>query len=276
MDRGFIEEEAEMTVPDQEALTPSDSGYADVNGLHLYWERYGDGPPLVVLHGGMLTIELNFGTLIPTLAKSHTVIGVEQQGHGRTATIDREITYPNLASDVVALLDYLGIEKATVLGHSMGGAVALELAVNHPGRVRAIIPASASVRAEGRHPDLNDPSTFETSPIMPTAQDFADFTAAYRRLSPHPEKFDEFLAYLSTMDQDFEGWTDEQLAGIRCPVLIVQGDTDFTTVAHAGFMLERIPRSTLAVLPDTTHMQVTRRDTILLPILQQFFETHGV
>jgi len=163
-----------------------------------------------------------------------------------------------------------------VLGHSMGGAVALELAVSHPDRVSAIIPASASVRAEGLHPDLSDPAKFETSPIMPTQQDFAEFTAAYKRLSPHPEKFDEFLAYLSAMDSDFQGWTDEQLAGISCPVLIVQGDSDFTTVEHAAFMLDRIPRSALAVLPDTTHMQVTRRDTILLPILQRFFETHDV
>jgi pimeloyl-ACP methyl ester carboxylesterase len=265
-----------MTVPAQPTLTPNDSGYADVNGLDLYWERYGEGPPLVLLHGGMLTIELNFATLIPTLARSHSVIGVEQQGHGRTANIDREITYPNLASDVVALLDHLEIEQATVLGHSMGGAVALELAVSHPDRVSAIIPASASVRAEGLHPDLSDPAKFETSPIMPTQQDFAEFTAAYKRLSPHPEKFDEFLAYLSAMDNDFQGWTDEQLAGISCPVLIVQGDSDFTTVEHAAFMLDRIPRSALAVLPDTTHMQVTRRDTILLPILQRFFETHDV
>ena len=258
------------------SLTPDDSGYADVNGLHLYWERYGEGPPLVLLHGGMLTIELNFATLIPTLAASHTVIGVELQGHGRTAHTDREITYPNLASDVVALLDHLGYDQAAVLGHSMGGATALELAVSHPDRVTAIVPMSASVRPEGLHPDLSDPSTYQTSPIMPTAQDFADFSAAYERLSPHPERFQEFLSYLGTMDQDFQGWTDEQLAGIGCPVLIVQGDQDFTTVEHGGFMLEKIPGSALAVLPATTHMQVTRRDTILLPILQQFFETHGL
>ena len=128
------------------ALAPHTTDYADVNGLHLYHELYGEGPPLVLLHGGMLTIDLNFAPLIPTLAETHTVIGVEQQGHGRTADTDRAITYPNLASDVVALLDHLGIERAAVLGHSLGGAVALELAVSHPERVYAWCrsrPASA-------------------------------------------------------------------------------------------------------------------------------------
>jgi pimeloyl-ACP methyl ester carboxylesterase len=256
------------------SITPSTTGYADVNGLHLYYETYGSGAPLVLLHGGMLTIDLNFASLIPTLAQTHTVIGVEMQGHGRTANIDREITYANLATDIVALLDHLGIERAAVLGHSMGGGVALELAVNHPDRVSAIVPISASVSKDGMHPDLLDPSTFETSSIMPTAQDFADFKGAYERLSPHAEQFDAFLMSLSGMDSDFAGWTDEQLAGISCPVLIVQGDNDFTTVPHAGVMLAKIPNSTLAVIPATTHMQVTRRDTILLPVLEQFFAAH--
>jgi pimeloyl-ACP methyl ester carboxylesterase len=256
------------------SITPSTTGYADVNGLHLYYETYGSGAPLVLLHGGMLTIDLNFASLIPTLAQTHTVIGVEMQGHGRTANIDREITYANLATDIVALLDHLGIERAAVLGHSMGGGVALELAVNHPDRVSAIVPISASVSKDGMHPDLLDPSTFETSSIMPTVQDFADFKGAYERLSPHPEQFDAFLMSLSGMDSDFAGWTDEQLAGISCPVLIVQGDNDFTTVPHAGVMLAKIPNSTLAVIPATTHMQVTRRDTILLPVLEQFFAAH--
>jgi pimeloyl-ACP methyl ester carboxylesterase len=258
----------------QTSIGPTETGYADVNGLHLYYETYGSGSPLVLLHGGMLTIDLNFARLIPTLAQSHTVIAVEQQGHGRTANIDREITYANLASDVVALLDHLGIEKAAVIGHSMGGGVALELAVNHPERVSAVVPISASVSKDGLHPDLSDPSTFATSPIMPTAQDFADFKEAYERLSPHPEQFDAFLMTLSGMDADFAGWSDEQLAGISCPFLIVQGDTDFTTIAHAGVMLAKIPGAQLAVIPATTHMQVTRRDAILLPVLEQFFAAH--
>src|SRR4051812_31861951 len=100
-------------------------GYADVNGLHMYYELHGQGSPLVLLHGGMLTIDLNFAGLIPTLSAKHQVIGVEMQGHGRTNDIARPITPAVLADDVVALLDHLGIDRAHVLGHSLGAAVAL-------------------------------------------------------------------------------------------------------------------------------------------------------
>src|SRR3569832_809505 len=108
------------------------SGYADVNGLHMYYEVQGEGSPLVLLHGGMLTIDLNFADLVPELVGRHRVIGVELQGHGRTADIDRQITPAALAGDGVALRDHLGIDRAHVLGHSMGAAVALQLAVAHP------------------------------------------------------------------------------------------------------------------------------------------------
>jgi len=248
------------------------NGYADVNGLHLYYETYGEGSPLVLLHGGMLTIDLNFATLIPTLAKKHRVIGVEMQGHGRTADIDREITPANSASDVVALLGVLGIDRTHVLGHSMGAAVTLELGVSHPERVRSLVPVSASVRPDGMHEDLSDPAKQATSTRMPTAQDFADFTEAYTRLSPHPEHFDEFLTTMSASAADLQGWTDEQLAGITAPTLIVVGDHDFTTVEHAALMLELIPGSQLAVLPGTTHMQATRRADLLLPMLDAFLD----
>src|SRR3954467_347671 len=138
-----------QTLP--EALRPDQSGYVDVNGVHMYYETYGAGTPLVLLHGGMLSIRLNFAGLIPTLAETHRVIGVELQGHGRTADIDRPITPATLAGDVVGLLDELGIDRAHVFGHSMGAAVALELAVSHGGRVRSVVAASVSVRPEGMH-----------------------------------------------------------------------------------------------------------------------------
>src|SRR4051794_29584382 len=251
-------------------VAPRDSRYVDVNGVHMYVETYGDGSPLVLLHGGMLTIDLNFGGLIPTLAGRHRVIGVELQGHGRTADIDRPITPANLASDVVALLDALGIEQADVFGHSMGAAVALELAVAHPQRVGAVIAACASVRPDGMHADLTDPARQATSTRMPTQQDFAEMSEAYARLSPHPEHFSEFLGALSASNADLQGWSDEQLAGIKARVLLVQGDHDFVTVEHAALMLDLIPNAQLAILPGTTHMQVTRRVDALLPMLTRF------
>jgi pimeloyl-ACP methyl ester carboxylesterase len=251
---------------------PVRSGYADVNGLHMYYEIQGSGSPLVLLHGGMLSIELNFATLIPTLSARHQVIGVELQGHGRTADIDRPITPAALASDVLALLDHLGLHTAHVFGHSMGGATALELAVSHSDRVRSVVAASVSVRPDGLHEDLTDSAKQATSTRMPTAQDFADFRDAYARLSPHPERFEAFLAALSTSDADTRGWSDEQLAAISRPVLLVLGDRDFTTIEHGGLMQRLIPGSQLAVLPGTTHMQVTRRADLLLPMLARFLD----
>ncbi len=251
-------------------MTAATSGYADVNGLHLYYELHGSGRPLVLLHGGMLTIDLSFGDLIPLLVDKHQVIAVELQGHGRTADIDREITPANSASDVVALLDHLGIDRADVLGHSMGAATAMALAVSHPDRVGSIVPVSVTVRPDGMHPDFGDPERMATSTRMPTQQDFEAFTQAYQRLSPHPEHFDEFLAAQSSSNADLVGWSDAQLAGITTPVLIVLGDHDFMTVAHGGLMLDLIPNSQLAVLPNTTHMQATHRVDLLVPILAAF------
>jgi pimeloyl-ACP methyl ester carboxylesterase len=248
------------------------SGYADVNGVHMYYEVQGGGSPLVLLHGGMMSIELSFAGLIPDLAARHQVIGVELQGHGRTADIDREITPAALAGDVVGLLDQLGIERAHVFGHSMGAAVALELAVSYPDRVRSIVPASGSVRMDGMHEDLTDPARQATSTRMPTPQDFADMQQAYAKLSPHPDRFHDFLGRMSESSADLRGWSDEQLAGITAPALLVMGDRDFVTIEHGALMLELIPGSQLAVLPGTTHMDVTRRADLLLPMLAAFLD----
>lgn len=250
-----------------------DSGYADVNGLHMYYETHGGGgTPLVLLHGGVMTIDLTYADLIPTLAERHRVIAVEFQAHGRTADIDRDMTYAALAGDVVALLDHLGVDRAHVMGHSMGGGTALELAVSHHDRLLSVVPISASVRPEGAHPDLADPSTYATSTRMPTAQDFAEMSEAYARLSPHPERFEELPMRTMRTVEGWTGWTDEQLAAITAPVLVVLGDHDFTTAAHGAVMQELIPGSQLAVLPGTTHMQAPRRADLLLPMLAAFLD----
>ena len=260
------------TTLDATPTLPTTSGYADVNGLHLYFETYGpeDGQPLVLLHGGMLSIDLSWASLVPALVGRYRLVAVEVQGHGRTADIDREITPAHTASDVLALLDHLGVGRAHVLGHSMGGAVALELAVSHPERVLSVIGASVTVRPTGLVPELTDPELMASSTRMPTQDDFVAMKETYARLSPTPDAFDTFLARLSSSNADLVGWTDEQLAGITAPVLVVIGDRDFTTVEHAGLMLELIPGSQLAVLPGTTHMEVTRRVDLLAPLVRRF------
>lgn len=250
-----------------------DSGYADINGLHLYYGIHSDGEtPLVLLHGGVMTIELTYASLLPALTERFRVIGVDFQAHGRTADIDRDLTYANLASDVVGVLDHLGIERAHVIGHSMGGGTALELAVNHPGRLSSVVPISASVRPDGAHPDLADPSTYATSTRMPTEQDFADMAAAYAEVAPHPERFGDLPARSMTSLNGWDGWTDEQLAAISSPMLIVVGDHDFTTTAHAAVMQDLIPGAQLAILPGTTHMQAPRRADLLVPMLAAFLD----
>jgi pimeloyl-ACP methyl ester carboxylesterase len=218
----------------------------------------------------MLNIELNFADLIPRLAPRHRVIAVELQGHGRTADIERVISPANSASDVVALLDHLGIGQAHVLGHSMGGAVAMELAVSHPDRVLSVVPISITVRPEGMHEDFSDPAKMATSKRMPTADDMAAMKSTYERLSPHPEHFDDFLAVLSSSQEDLRGWSDEQLSAVRVPVLFIIGDHDFTTIEHAGLMVAKTPGSQLLVLPGTTHMQATHRVDVLDPALAAF------
>jgi pimeloyl-ACP methyl ester carboxylesterase len=119
--------------------------------------------------------------------------------------------------------------------------------------------------------ELADPSKHETSTRMPTQQDFAEWEAAYRRLSPHPDYFRDFLTKLSRNNADLPGWPDEQLAGITAPVLIVMGDHDFFTIEHAALMQHLIPGSQLAVLPGTTHVQAPRRAD-LLPALARFLD----
>ena len=246
------------------------SGFADVNGLHMYYELHGHGTALLLLHGGVMTIDLSFDQLIPPLARSYLVIAVELQGHGRTADIDRTLTPAGLAGDVVGLLDHLDIDRAHVLGHSMGGATALELAVSHPTRVRSIVPISAAVRPDGTHEDLTDPTKMATSTRMPTAQDFADMRDAYTKLSPHPERFDAFIDATGRANLAMMGWSDEQLAGITAPTLVIVGDHDFITVEHAALMAELIPGAHLAVLPNTTHMDATRRPELLVPMMSEF------
>ena len=251
-------------------MSQGTTGYAPVNGLRMYYEVHGTGRPLVLLHGGLLTIDLSFGEICPELAAGHQVIATELQGHGRTADIDRELDLRYLAGDVAGLLSHLGIDRADVLGFSLGGGVALQLALDHPDRVGRLILASVSYAPDGFHQEISDPAQHATSTRMPTAEDFRQMREAYARLAPEPDHFDAFAAKASQAAGSLKGWTAGELGRIGAPTLLVFGDHDFIRLEHAVEMHGLIPGAQLAVLPGTTHMGVMRRADLIVPLVRDF------
>jgi pimeloyl-ACP methyl ester carboxylesterase len=240
--------------------------YAPVNGLDLYYEIRGRGKPLVLLHGGVHTIDLTFGPLLEPLAAGRQVIAVEFQGHGHTADTGRPMTIEALAGDVVALLDQLGIAEADLFGFSLGGLVAYAVALGAPGRVGKLIVASA---------DAHRPPGRESAPLgedrLPTPADFQAMRDAYEAVAPDPARFDESAARTSAMVHEFPGWTDE-LRSLRAPTLLIFGDRDFSPLPDVVEMFELLPNAQLAVLPGTTHVGVTQRPAAMLALITPFLD----
>jgi pimeloyl-ACP methyl ester carboxylesterase len=240
--------------------------YAPVNGLQMYFEARGRGRPLVLLHGGLMTIDLNFGPLLDPLAASRQVIAVELQGHGHTADIDRPMTIDALADDVVALLDHLRIAEADLFGFSLGGLVAYAVAFGSPARVGKLIVASA---------DAHRPPGRGSAPLdderMPTPADFQAMRDAYDAIAPNPEHFEEFAAKTSAAVHEFPGRTDE-LRSLQVPTLLIFGDRDFSPLPDVVEMFELLPNAQLAVLPGTTHVGVTQRPGEVLALITPFLD----
>jgi pimeloyl-ACP methyl ester carboxylesterase len=253
------------------------AGYAPVNGLTMYYEIHGTGQPLVVLHGSFMTIEL-MGKLIPALARSRQVIAVEFQGHGHTADTDRPITYENLADDTAALLRHLGIAQADVYGFSLGGGVALQVAIRHPEVVRKIVSVSATYSSDGYHPEAMP--AFEQ--LRPEMFD-GPWRDAYNRVAPDPDAFPALVEKLKQLDVTPFAWPTEAIRSIQAPTLIVIGDSDGTRLEHAIDLfklrgggvfgdLVGLPTSQLAVLPGTTHVSMIDRVDWLLLLVPPFLD----
>src|SRR5215204_6243403 len=233
--------------------------YAEVNGLNIYHEIHGSGQPLVLLHGAYMTIDL-MGEVVPALAESRQVIAVELQGHGRTADIDRPLSYELMADDIAALIEHLAFEKADLFGYSMGGSVALQVAIRHPEVVRKLVVASASYTSGGMHHEL-----LEMIPtLMPEAFAGSPIEEAYLRSAPNPDDFTTLVAKLKRLDMEPFAWPAEDIGGIAAPTLLIVGDSDAIRLEHAvemfrllggGVMgdLVGLPASQLAVLPGTSH-----------------------
>lgn len=248
----------------------------DVNGMQMYYEVSGQGAPLVVLHGAYMNIP-SMGAIIPKLAGTHTVYALEFQGHGRTTDIDRPITYPNLADDVAAFMDAVGLEQADVFGYSMGAAAGLQLAIRHPEKVRKLVAASVAYDVEGWQPAFR-----EFIPQM-NVQMFLDmpFAQDYRKLAANPDGFPALVEKLIALEHEPMAW-EADVKKLEMPILVIAGDADVVTLEHSvalfrllgggvmGDMGVPLPASRLAILPATSHTAVINQADVLKAFIDPF------
>jgi len=253
------------------------TGYAPVNGLKMYYEIHGKGDPVVLLHGAFMTITNNWTEMIAELSKTRLVIAVEMQGHGRTADINRDFSYENLADDIAALLDYLKIKQADVLGYSMGGSVAMQLAIRHPERVRKVVSISAVIRSDGFVKEGMEALTrleagmFKGSPIE----------TEYKKLSPTPDQFETFVKHVVQFASKPYDFGAEKMKATKAPMLFIHGDADGVRLDYIAevFRLkggeihgDLRPRSEsrLAILPNTTHVTLMNKLDVIVPMVNDF------
>nr|WP_295905552.1 alpha/beta hydrolase [uncultured Bdellovibrio sp.] len=228
------------------------SGYAPVNGLKLYYEVYEPTEelknpiPLLLLHGGGSTIESNWAKFIPLVAKHRKVIAMEEQGHGHTVAIDRPFTFDNSAHDAAALLDYLKIDKADIMGFSNGGTIALRVAHFAPHKVNKLVIASAQYRRDGMFKGFWDGMNKASMANMPK-----ELLAADRKINPDPKHQEQLFLQDSRRMQGFKDIPEKEIKSITAPTLVLLGDQDAITVEHALRMSRTVQHGRLAVLPGT-------------------------
>jgi pimeloyl-ACP methyl ester carboxylesterase len=265
---------AAATVADAQAV----GNRVKVNGMQMYYEVSGAGDPLIVLHGAYMNIP-SMGAIIPKLAMTHKVYALELQGHGRTTDIDRPITYPNLADDVAAFMDAVGLPKADVFGYSMGSAAALQLAIRHPEKVNKLVAASVAYDAKGFQPAFTamiptmTPEMFANTPLP----------AEYKKLAPNPNGFPELARKLIQLEKEPMAW-EADVRKLKLPVLVIAGDADVATLEHtvslfrllgggeAGDMGKPLPASRLAVMPATSHTSVITQPNLLMAFIEPFLK----
>jgi pimeloyl-ACP methyl ester carboxylesterase len=254
-------------------------GYAPVNGLKMYYEVHGSGDPVVLLHGSFMTISNNWTGGIGELSRTRKVIAIEMQGHGRTADIKRDFTYENLADDVAALLEFLKIPRADLMGYSLGGGVAMQCAIRHPDKVRKVVSISAVFRLDGLVKEALDAfpkltsEAFKGSPIE----------TEYKRLSPTPDEFPKFVKRVIAIDLKPYDFGADKLKATKAPMFFIHGDADGVRLEHIAEMFrlkggeihgDLRPRSAsrLAILPDTTHVTLMERMPLIVPMVNDFLD----
>jgi pimeloyl-ACP methyl ester carboxylesterase len=255
------------------------TGHAPVNGLEMYYEVHGRGDPVVLLHGSFMTITNNWTGWIDELSRSRKVIAVELQGHGRTADIERDFSYEHLAADVAALLDYLRVSRADLIGYSLGGGLAMQCAIRHPEKVRKVVSISGAFRHDGLVKEALDAfpqltaERFKGSPIE----------TDYKRLSSTPGEFPRFVTRVVAMALTPYDFGADKLKATKAPMFFIHGDADGVRLEHISEMfrlkgdeihgdLRARSASRLAILPNTTHVTLMERMPVIVPMVNDFLD----
>jgi len=258
---------------------PADSGYIPVNGIKVYYEIYGEGRPLVLLHGAFYTIEMNWGQLISELSKTRKVIAIELQGHGHTPFSERKLDLATLASDVEGVMNHLKVDSADVAGYSMGGSVAYQLTIQSPKRVRKLVIISATYKSSGWMPEVTNafknmkPEFFTNTPMK----------AAYDAIAPDKTKWTKFLEQMIAFAGVPFNMGDAAIAKITSPVLLISGDNDGldkielikTYQLLGGAVLADfvgMPKSQLAIVPSQGHVSLMMQTKTILGYLDGFLK----
>ena len=275
---GLAQENANTATPEARV----ESGYAPVNGLQMYYEIHGTGGvPLLVIHGAFGNTGLFGGELVPALAETRTVIVMDQQGHGRTADIDRPLSVVQMADDTAALLEYLGLELVDVFGYSMGGGIAFRLAVERPELVRKLVIAAVYTSGAGAHPEI----VSGMQSLSPEAFAGSAMETSYLAVAPNPDDWPVLVEKIKTLGSNAGAYslTPGEIRGIAAPVLYIIGDSDIVRPEHAVEVfrllgggvpgdLAGLPKSQLAILPGTTHIGVILQTDLLLGMIVPFLD----
>ncbi|SFP53994.1 alpha/beta fold hydrolase [Parafilimonas terrae] len=260
-------------------IKPSGSGYAPVNGIKVYYEIYGEGRPIVLLHGAFMTINGNWGELIPELSKTRKVIAIELQGHGHTQYSETPLSHTALASDVKGVMDYLKIDSADLVGYSMGGSIAYAFAIQNPERLRKLVIISSVYKSSGWLPEINDafktwkPEFFLNTPMK----------TAYDAVAPDTTKWANFIEQMIAFAKTPFDLGDSNIAKIAAPVLIIAGDNDgmdkielAKTYKLLGGSIaadfQPMPKSQLAIVPAQSHVSLMMQTATILSYLNNFLK----
>ena len=235
-----------MTIPEAPPMpAPASTGKAPVNGIEMYYATYGAGDPVLLIHGGLGHADI-WANQVADLMKDHLVIVADSRGHGRSSRTEEPFGYDLMASDYLALLDYLKIDKVDLVGWSDGGIIGLDIAMSHPERLDHLYAQAANITTDGVDPSVAEDAVFNSY--------IARMAGDYAKMSPTPDQFDGFVAQIGEMWATQPNWTDAQVAAITVPTAVVAGDHDEAILRpHTEKIAALIPGAKLVILPEASH-----------------------